>query len=89
MKVKDLIQMLTIDFSEDEELMVLWWDSSFRESLAGTWDKSVGAFDDGRFSTFEIDEQIFNFIAGNETELNAELAVDTYLSRKSEEELTQ
>jgi hypothetical protein len=89
MKVKDLIQMFNDSYDQDTELMVLWWDSSYRESLAGTWDKSVGAFDNGRFSTFEIDEQIFNFIAGSETELNAELAIDTYLSRKSEEELTQ
>jgi len=87
MKVKDLIQMLTIDFSEDEELMVLWWDSSFRESVAGTWAKSVGAFDNGRFSTFEIDEQIFDFIAGNEREITAELAIDSYLEQEDEKEL--
>lgn len=87
MKVKDLIQMLNDSYSEDTELMVLWWDSSFRESIAGTWDKTVEAFDSGKFSTFEIDEQIFDFIAGNEREINAELATDTYLSRKSEQEL--
>lgn len=89
MKVKDLIQMLNDSYDQDIELMVLWWDSSFRESIAGTWDKSVQAFDNGGFSTFDIDEQVFDFIAGNESAINAELATDTYLSRKDEEELTQ
>ena len=87
MKVKDLIQMFNDSYDQDTELMVLWWDSSFRESLAGTWDKSVGAFDDGRFSTFEIDEQVFDFIAGNEREIRAELAVDSYLEQEDEKEL--
>ena len=87
MKVKDLIQMFNDSYDQDTELMVLWWDSSFRESIAGTWAKSVGAFDNGKFSTFEIDEQIFDFIAGNEREITAELAIDSYLEQEDEKEL--
>lgn len=89
MKVKDLMQMLEVDFSPEEELMVMWWDSAYSERTAGTWEKAVKVFDDGGISTFAIDEQISELLTECESAINAELAVDTYLSRKSEEELTQ
>jgi len=66
MKVKDLIQMLTIDFSPDEELMVLWWDSAYSERLAGTWERAVKVFDDGGISTFTMDEQISELLSESE-----------------------
>lgn len=87
MKVKDLMQMLTIDFSPDEELMVLWWDSAYSERLAGTWAKAVKVFDDGGISTFSIDEQISELLSECEAEVRAELAVDSYLEQKDEKEL--
>jgi hypothetical protein len=88
MKVKDLIQMLTIDFSPDEELMVLWWDSAYSERLAGTWDKAVKVFDDGGISTFTMDEQISELLSECEAEVRAELAIDSYLDQEDEKELT-
>ncbi len=87
MKVKDLIQMLTIDFSEDEELMVLWWDSAYSERLAGTWDKAVKIFDDGGISTFSMDEQISELLSECEAEIRGELAIDSYLEQEDEKEL--
>ncbi len=87
MKVKDLIQMLTIDFSPDEELMVLWWDSAYSERLAGTWDKAVKVFDDGGISTFHIDEQISELLTECEEQVRAELAIDSYLEQEDEKEL--
>jgi hypothetical protein len=86
-KVKDLIQMLTIDFSEDEELMVLWWDSAYSERLAGTWDKAVKIFDDGGISTFSMDEQISELLSECEAEIRGELAIDSYLEQEDEKEL--
>jgi hypothetical protein len=88
MKVKDLIQMLTIDFSPDEELMVMWWDSAYSERLAGTWDKAVKVFDDGGISTFSIDEQISELLTECEAQVKAELAIDSYLEQEDEKELT-
>ena len=88
MKVKDLIQMLTIDFSPDEELMVMWWDSAYSERLAGTWDKAVKVFDDGGISTFTMDEQISELLSECEAEVRAELAIDSYLEQEDEKELT-
>jgi len=87
MKVKDLIQMLTIDFSPDEELMVMWWDSAYSERLAGTWDKAVKVFDDGGISTFTMDEQISELLSECEEEVRAELAIDSYLEQEDEKEL--
>jgi len=87
MKVKDLIQMLTIDFSPDEELMVMWWDSAYSERLAGTWDKAVKVFDDGGISTFSIDEQISELLTECEAQVKAELAIDSYLDQENEKEL--
>jgi tRNA U54 and U55 pseudouridine synthase Pus10 len=87
MKVKDLIQMLTIDFSPDEELMVMWWDSAYSERLAGTWDKAVKVFDDGGVSTFTMDEQISELLSECEAEVRAELAIDSYLEQEDEKEL--
>lgn len=87
MKVKDLIQMLTIDFTPDEELMVLWWDSAYSERLAGTWDKAVKVFDDGGISTFTMDEQISELLSECEAEVRAELAIDSYLEQEDEKEL--
>jgi hypothetical protein len=87
MKVKDLIQMLTIDFSPDEELMVMWWDSAFREHTAGTWKKAVEAFYDGAISTFSIDEQISELLTECEAQVKAELAIDSYLDQENEKEL--
>jgi hypothetical protein len=87
MKVKDLIQMLEIDFSPEEELMVMWWDSAYSERTAGTWEKAVKVFDDGGISTFAIDEQISELLTECEGLVNAELAIDTYLSRKDDEVL--
>ena len=86
MKVKDLIQMLTIDFSEDEELMVMWWDSAYSERLAGTWERAVKIFDEGGISTFSIDEQISDLLTECEGEIRAELAVDSYLEQEDEKE---
>ncbi len=77
MKVKDLIQMLTIDFSPDEELMVLWWDSAYSERLAGTWERAVKVFDDGGISTFTMDEQISELLSESEEQVRAELAIDS------------
>jgi tRNA U54 and U55 pseudouridine synthase Pus10 len=88
MKVKDLIQMLTIDFSPDEELMVMWWDSAYSERLAGTWDKAVKVFDDGGISTFTMDEQISELLSECEAEIRGELAIDSYLEQEDEKELT-
>jgi len=88
MKVKDLIQMLTIDFSEDEELMVMWWDSAYSERLAGTWERAVKIFDDGGISTFSMDEQISELLSECEAEVRAELAIDSYLEQEDEKELT-
>jgi hypothetical protein len=88
MKVKDLIQMLTIDFSPDEELMVLWWDSAYSERLAGTWERAVKVFDDGGISTFTMDEQISELLSESEEQVRAELAIDSYLEQEDEKELT-
>jgi hypothetical protein len=79
--------MLTIDFSEDEELMVLWWDSAYSERLAGTWDKAVKIFDDGGISTFSMDEQISELLSECEAEIRGELAIDSYLEQEDEKEL--
>jgi tRNA U54 and U55 pseudouridine synthase Pus10 len=87
MKVKDLIQMLTTDFTPDEELMVMWWDSAFREHTAGTWDMAVKIFDEVGVSTFSIDEQITDLLTECEEEIKAELAVDSYLEQEDEREL--
>jgi tRNA U54 and U55 pseudouridine synthase Pus10 len=87
MKVKDLIQMLTIDFSPDEELMVLWWDSAYSERLAGTWERAVKVFDDGGISTFTMDEQISELLSESEEQVRAELAIDSYLEQEDEKEL--
>ena len=87
MKVKDLIQMLTIDFSPDEELMVLWWDSAYSERLAGTWERAVKVFDDGGISTFTMDEQISELLSESEEQVRAELAIDSYLDQENEKEL--
>ena len=88
MKVKDLIQMLTIDFTPDEELMVLWWDSAYSERLAGTWERAVKVFDDGGISTFTMDEQISELLSESEEQVRAELAIDSYLEQEDEKELT-
>jgi tRNA U54 and U55 pseudouridine synthase Pus10 len=88
MKVKDLIQMLTIDFSPDEELMVLWWDSAYSERLAGTWERAVKVFDDGGISTFTMDEQISELLSESEEQVRSELAIDSYLEQEDEKELT-
>jgi tRNA U54 and U55 pseudouridine synthase Pus10 len=88
MKVKDLIQMLTIDFSPDEELMVMWWDSAYSERLAGTWERAVKVFDDGGISTFTMDEQISELLSESEEQVRAELAIDSYLEQEDEKELT-
>ena len=87
MKVKDLIQMLTIDFSPEEELMVLWWDSAYSERLAGTWERAVKVFDDGGISTFTMDEQISELLSESEEQVRAELAMDSYLDQEDEKEL--
>ena len=87
MKVKDLIQMLTIDFTPEEELMVLWWDSAYSERLAGTWERAVKVFDDGGISTFTMDEQISELLSESEEQVRAELAMDSYLDQEDEKEL--
>ena len=80
--------MLTIDFSPDEELMVLWWDSAYSERLAGTWERAVKVFDDGGISTFTMDEQISELLSESEEQVRAELAIDSYLEQEDEKELT-
>ena len=79
--------MLTIDFTPEEELMVLWWDSAYSERLAGTWERAVKVFDDGGISTFTMDEQISELLSESEEQVRAELAMDSYLDQEDEKEL--
>ena len=73
MKVKDLIQMFTNDYNPDDELMVLWWDSSYSERPAGTWARAVKIFDDGGVSYYDINEQITELLSECERELTNEV----------------
>ena len=88
MKVKDLIQMLTIDFSPDEELMVMWWDSAYSERLAGTWERAVKIFDDGGISDYDVRQDINDLLSECEAEIRGELAIDSYLEQEDEKELS-
>lgn len=66
MKAKDLIQIFTNDYNPDDELMVLWWDSSYAETIAGTWARAAKVFDNGGISTFEIQQQIDDLLTESE-----------------------
>lgn len=58
MKAKELAAIFTNDFNPDDEIMALWWDSSYSERPAGTWARAVKIFDDGGVSYYDINEQI-------------------------------
>lgn len=62
MKAKDLVTIFTNDYNPDDEIMALWWDSSYSERPAGTWDKAVKIFDDGGVSYYDINEQISDLL---------------------------
>lgn len=73
MKAKDLVAIFTNDFNPDDEIMALWWDSSYSERPAGTWDRAVKIFDDGGVSYYDINEQISDLLTeceGTSDEVN-------------------
>jgi hypothetical protein len=73
MKAKDLVQIFTNDYNPDDEIMALWWDSSYSERPAGTWAKAVKIFDEGGISEYDINEQIRDLL----NECEGELANET------------
>ena len=73
MKAKDIIQIFTNDYNPDDEIMILWWDKSYSERYAGTWDKAVKVFDNGGISYYEVNEQISDLLTESEGELVNEI----------------
>lgn len=87
MKVKDILKEFSEGYNPEDEVIIFWWDSATFEQTAGTWEKVVKVADNCGISLYDVKEQISELIAEQESAINAELAIDTYLSRKSEEEL--
>lgn len=46
MKVREVISMLQMQHDLDDEIMVMWSGSAFREMEHGMWKKCVEVFDD-------------------------------------------
>lgn len=46
MKVREVIAMLNVQHDLDDDIMAVWWGSSFRELPQGTWSRAVQVFDD-------------------------------------------
>lgn len=46
MKVHEVISLLKVQHDMDDDIMAVWWGSSFREMPRGTWAKAVQVFDD-------------------------------------------
>lgn len=72
MKAKDLVQIFTNDYNPDDEIMALWWDSSYSERPVGTWARAVKIFDDGAISTYDIRQNIDDLLTECEGELSNE-----------------
>jgi hypothetical protein len=91
MKVIDVIKKLTENYSPYDEIMVAWWDASYKETSYEIWEKAVQIYEseDNRYQMSDyindciIDAEIY---FENQAE-QAELAVDSYLHDLAEKEL--
>lgn len=91
MKVIDVIKKLTENYSPYDEIMITWWDSSYRETSAEVWDKAVEIFD-SEDNRYQMSDYISDVLTDAEIHFEkqatkAELAVDSYLHDLAEKEL--
>lgn len=91
MKVIDVIKKLTENYSPYDEVMITWWDSSYREVSAEVWDKAVEIFD-SEDNRYQMSDYISDVLTDAEIhfekqQAKAELAIDSYLHNLAEKEL--
>jgi len=90
MKVIDVIKKLTENYSPYDEVMITWWDSSYREVSAEVWDKAVEIFD-SEDNRYQMSDYISDVLTDAEIhfekqQTKAELAIDSYLHDLAEKE---
>lgn len=91
MRVVDIIKKLTENYSPEDEIMVAWWDSNYREVSYEVWEKAVEMFD-SEDNRYQMSDHITDVIIDAEIYFEkqaerAELAVDSYLHDLAEKEL--
>ena len=86
MKVKDVIRLLQTHQSPEDDIMVVWYGSSAKETKSYIWEKACEIWDGDDKELIAdfmrdciVDAEIFY-----EKRDEAELAIDAYLDRRAE-----
>lgn len=89
MKVKDAIRMLQNYQGPEDDVMVVWYGSSVKETKAHIWQKACEIWDED--SKEEIADFVRDCIVDAEIFFEkreyAELSIDTYLADRAEQQM--